>query len=193
MELLEQIDREGQQEADRIVAEAEAQARARLDRATQEIAAQVDAYRQGERHLVEQERRLVVSRARAQARGVFLKAKGRVAEVLFEELLRETANLRRDPAGYRAFLARCLQEAEREIPGALVLHVDPADEAVVADLIKGTAHRVGSKIKTRGGFIATDANGNLVLDNRLETRIANLRQHYRSELGKALFEGTTQA
>lgn len=193
MDLLEQIAHEGQHEADRIRNEADAQARARLERAAREIAAEVDAYRQGERHLIEQEGRLIVSRARAQARGVFLKAKGRVAEVLFDELLRGTGSLRRDPARYRAFLARCLEEAQREIPGPLVLHADPADEAAVADLVKGTPHRIGDTIRTRGGFVATDAGGNLVLDNRLETRIANLRQRYRSELGKALFERASTA
>jgi vacuolar-type H+-ATPase subunit E/Vma4 len=190
MELLNQIEQAGEAEAERILADAAAQAKQRLEQAEREIAAWIEAYRRNELHQIEQEKRLIISRARAQARGVFLKAKSRVAEVLFERLLQETGSLRKDSARYKAFLERCLREAEREIQGPLVLHIDPADEAIVRDLIRGTAHQIGEKIRTRGGFIATNAQGNLVLDNRLETRIANLRQRYRPELGKALFNRT---
>jgi len=193
MELLSEIDREGTEEAQRIVAGAEAEARAALARGEREIAAEVEAYRQGESHRIEQEQRLIVSRARAQARAIFLKAKSRAAEALFDALAEDTAGLRGDPAAYRAFLERCLREAEKEIPGPLVLHVDPADQAVVTELLRGTIHRVGEPIKSRGGFIATDAAGQLVLDNRLETRLSNLRQRARPELGQALFAPTAPA
>ena len=188
MDLLDQITQEGQREADRILSDADAQARARLARAEEGIAADADTYREGERSRIEQERRLIVSRARAQARAVFLKAKGGVADVLFERLRQETADLRGDPAAYRAFLERCLREAEQEIQGALVLQIDPRDTEVVADLLRGSASTIGDKIRTAGGFIATNANGDVVLDDRLETRIENLRQQYRPELGKALFD-----
>jgi len=193
MDLLTQIEQEGGREAERILSEAEAEARARLARAEQEIAAQADAYRESERHRLEQEQRLIVSRARAQARAIFLKAKGRAADQLFERLLGGTADVRGDPARYRAFLERCFREAEREVHGALVLHVDPADEAVVKELVRGTPHQIGDPIKTRGGFIATNAGGDLVVDERLETRIANLRQRARTELGAALFGRATPA
>jgi vacuolar-type H+-ATPase subunit E/Vma4 len=188
MDLLDQISQEGQREADRIVSEADAQARERIARADEEIAAQTEAYREGERNRIEQERRLIISRARAQARAKFLKAKGQVADVLFQRLQQETANLRSDTEAYRAFLSRCLREAEREIPGSLVLQIDPRDTQVVTDLLQGSSSRIGDNIRTLGGFIATNADGDLVFDDRLETRIENLRQKYRPELGKALFD-----
>ncbi len=193
MDLLAQIEHEGAQEAERIGAEAEAEAKAQLSRAEQEIIAEVEAYRQSERHRIEQEQRLIVSRARAQARAIFLKAKSRAAEALFAKLVEETTNVRADAARYRTFLERCLREAEQEVRGPLVLHADAADQTVIEELLRGTAHRLGGPIKTAGGFIATDAGGQLVLDNRLETRIANLRQRARSEVGKALFVGTVSA
>ncbi len=189
MDLLAQIEREGAQEAERVTAEAETEAQGRLARAEQEIAAEVEAYRQGERHRMEQEQRLIVSRARAQARAIFLRAKSRVAEELFERLVEDTANVRGDAARYRTFLQRCLREAEQEVRASLVLHADTADQSVITELIQGTGHRLGEAIKTLGGFIATDAGGQLVVDNRLETRIANLRQRARAEVGKALFVG----
>lgn len=190
MGLLKQIEHEGQEEAQQVSAQADAQAAQRLQEADRELTAWVDEYRRKESQRIEQEKRLIISRARAQARALFLRAKSRVAEVLFERLLQEAASLRQERARYKAFLERCLCEAEREIQGPLVLHIDPTDEALVRDLIKGTSHQVGERIKTGGGFIATDAPGNLVLDDRLETRIANLKQRHRPELSRALFDRT---
>lgn len=187
MELLKKIDEEGKRQAQRILDEAEAKAQQRLAEAEQQIQAWHEEHLKHARQEIESEKRLILSRARARARETVLRAKGQAAERLFEQLSRDVAGLRSDPAKYRVFLAHCLKETEREIPGPLVLQIDPQDEGLVRELLKSTPHTIGDKIKTLGGFVVTNQRGDLLIDNRLETRIANLRQHYRPELSQALF------
>lgn len=188
MELLERITREGERGAEQIRAQAEEEARRRLAEAERRLVAWRAETLQRAEQEAEGEKRLILSRARAHAREIVLRAKSEAGEQLFSELSQEAACLRSDPERYRAFLARCLQEAESEIRGPLVLHVDPRDEELMEELLRGTQHRLGDRIETPGGFLATNERGDLLVDNRLETRIVNLRQRYRPELSAALFD-----
>jgi len=188
MELLQKIDEEGRKQIQILLAEAEATAQKRLDEAEREIAAWRQEQLQLAQQQIESEKRLILSRARARARETVLRAKGQAAETLFEQLSNDAMGFRSEPAKYRAFLAHCLKETEQEIPGPLVLQIDSQDEPLVQELLRGTSHTIGEKIKTLGGFIATNQRGDLLVDNRLETRIANLRQQYRPQLSQALFD-----
>jgi len=188
MELLKKIEEEGEREARQILKEAEEEARRRLEEAERELARWREEALKQARAQIEGEKRLIISRARAKAREVVLRAKGEAAERLFEELSKEAAGLRADSGKYQEFLKRCLKEAESEIEGPLVLQIDPQDEQIIKTLLEGTPHKIGGRLKTLGGFIATNERGDLLVDNRLETRIANLRQRYRPELSTALFD-----
>ncbi len=188
MELLKKIEQEGEQELRAILAETETEAREQLASAEQELKSWRDERMKQAQAEIEAEKRLVTSRARARAREVVLRAKGLAAERLFSDLTHEAANFRKQKETYQTFLSRCLKESEGQIQGGLILEIDPQDEAIVKEVIKNTAHKIGAKIKTIGGFIATNQKGDLLVDNRLETRIANLRQQHRAELSQALFD-----
>ncbi|MBI1730918.1 hypothetical protein HY229_05790 [Candidatus Acetothermia bacterium] len=187
MELLKKIEEEGERKLRKILAETEEEAKRQLSQADQEIqAARAEQLKQAQAE-IESEKRLVTSRARAQAREVVLRAKGLAAERLFADLTQEAASFRNDKRVYKAFLARCLKESEGQIEGGLLLEIAPHDEDIVKEVIKETQHKIGRKIKTIGGFVATNKKGDLLIDNRLETRIANLRQEHRAELSSDLF------
>ena len=188
MELLRKINEEGKTQAQTILAEAEVEARQRLAEADRQIQVWREEYVKQAHQEIESEKRLILSRARARAREAVLRAKGQAAERLFEQLSKDVTGFRSDTVKYRAFLAHCLKETEREIPGPLVLQIDPQDETLVRGLLQGSSHTIGEKIKTLGGFMATNQRGDLLVDNRLETRIANLRQQYRPALSQALFD-----
>lgn len=188
MELLRQIESEGERQVQEILKEAERQAQELLAQAEREIAQERErALKELEAHL-EQERRAAISRARAQARAEYLKAKSSAAEALFQKLAQEMAQLRAAPERYRKFLERCLREAEQAIPGPLVVHAAPQDQKLVQELIKESQHKLGDPIATVGGLVVTNERGDLVVDNRLETRLENLRARYRAELGRVLAE-----
>lgn len=190
MELLKKIEEEGERQVRQILEEAEEEAKHRLEEAERELARWREEALKQARAQIEGEKRLIISRARAKAREVVLRAKGEAAERLFEELSKEAAGLRSEPEKYRQFLERCLKEAEGEIEGPLVLQIDPQDEGIIKELLAGTPHKIGGQLKTLGGFVATNERGDLLVDNRIETRIANLRQRYRPELSVALFDRT---
>lgn len=188
MELLRQIEAEGERQVQEILAQAERQAHELLAQAEREIAHERErALRELEEQL-EQERRAAISRARAHARAEFVRAKNSPAEELFRQLAHEMAQLRSTPERYKRFLERCLREAEGAIPGPLVVHAAPEDQRLVQELLKNTRHKIGDPIPTVGGLVATNERGDLVVDNRLETRLANLRARYRAELGRTLAE-----
>jgi vacuolar-type H+-ATPase subunit E/Vma4 len=188
MELLKKIEEQGHKQIQQVLADAEAEARNRLSEAERQIHSWREEYLKQAAQQIESEKRLIWSRARARAREAVLRAKGHAAEQLFEQLSKDVASFRTDAAKYRALLTHCLRQAEREIPGPLILHIDPQDEPIAREILTGTSHTIGGSIKTLGGFIATNQKGDLLIDNRLETRIANLRQRYRPELSQALFD-----
>jgi vacuolar-type H+-ATPase subunit E/Vma4 len=188
MDLLKKIEEEGESEAARILAEAEQEVQRRLAEAEQRIQAWKKEYTERAHQEIESEKRLVLSRARVKARELLLRAKSRAAEGLFDQLVQEAASLRANAARYQSFLRERLREAEKEISGGLVVHGDPADGAIFQELLRGSPHQLGEPIQTLGGFLATNRKGDLVIDNRLETRIANLRQSHRPQLSQALFD-----
>lgn len=193
MELLKKIAEEGQRQAQAVLDEAVVESRERLAEAERQMQAWREEHLKQAKQEFEAEKRLILSRARGRAREAVLRAKGQAAERLFELLAKDVAGLRSDSGKYRAFLAHCLKETEREIAGPLVLQIDPHDEVLMREILRDTSHEIGEKIKMLGGFIATNQRGDLLVDNRLETRIANLRQQYRSELSQALFNQAKSA
>ncbi|MDW8141592.1 MAG: V-type ATP synthase subunit E [Candidatus Bipolaricaulota bacterium] len=188
MELLKQIESEGERRVQEVLREAERHAQEILAQAEREIAQERERALQELEAQLDQERRAALSRARAQARAEYLKAKSALAQEVFEKLSHELAHLRADATRYRKFLELLLQEAERSLPGPLVVRVAPEDQKLMAELLKSTPHKLGEPIATQGGLMATTAQGDLVVDNRWETRITSLRTLYRAELGRALFD-----
>lgn len=189
MELLKRIEQEGEQKAQRIRDEAEEQAQRRREAAEREIEHWREQALEDAQARIDNEKRLIISRARAQARSTVLRAKAEAARALYDRLTDEAERLREDADAYRSFLQTCLKEAESEIGGDLVLQFDERDRGIFEELLSGTNHQMGESITTIGGFIATSTSGDLLVDNRLETRIENLIRQHRPELSAQLFQG----
>jgi V/A-type H+-transporting ATPase subunit E len=186
-ELLERIRREGEERINSLLREAEEEAKRRLEAAISELSRWREEALKRAHIEAEGEKRLILSRARARAREIVLKAKSEAGEELFRRLAQEAKELRQNSQHYKAFLKHCLDEAAREIQGTLLLQVDPQDEELLGELLEGTPHRIGGHIKTLGGFLATNERGDLLVDERLETRIQKLRELHRAELSRELF------
>lgn len=190
MELLKQIEREGECQAQEILSKAQAQAQEILSQTEREIAQERERALRELTVQLEQERRATLSRARSQARAEHLRAKSHLTQELFEGLSAEVVHLRGDPGRYKRFLEVSLREAERAISGPLVVRVASEDQKLMAELLKGTPHKLGEPVAAQGGLWATNERGDLVVDNRWETRLASLRMRYRAELSRALFDHT---
>lgn len=188
MELLNRIEQEGEEKTQQIRDEAEQEAQRRREQAEREIAQWREQTLADAKGRIENEKRLITSRARAQARSTVLRAKADAARALFDQLSEAAEQLREDTDAYKSFLQNCLKEAESEIGGDLVVQFDERDQAIFDELLGETNHQAGESIQTIGGFIATSPSGDLLVDNRLETRIENLIRQHRPELSKQLFQ-----
>jgi len=182
MELIEKIEQEARKEIEQIIAEAKAKVQEMLQEEEQRLKEWAEDFHKEKRAEAERECRLILSKARAQARAEYIQAKEQVVAEIFARLREEAAALRNDPQAYKQFFAAALQEAQREIGAELLLSIDPQDEALAKEFSKRQT------IKTLGGFIAQSLDGTIVLDNRLETRIENLKNIYRPRLNKLLFD-----
>lgn len=185
MELIEKIEQEARKEIEQIIAQAKAKVEEMLQEEERRLKEWAESFRKEKRAEAEGERRLILSKARAQAQQEYIKAKEQVVAEIFAGLQEEAARLRANPQEYKRFFALALQEAQREIGHELLLSIDPQDEALVKEFSK---HKISNSIKTLGGFIAQSPDGSVVLDNRLETRIENLKNIYRPRLNKLLFD-----
>lgn len=74
---------------------------------------------------------------------------------------------------------------------ALVLHVDPRDEALARELVekRGLRAAVVADIETAGGLVATSADERVVVTNTVEARLERARATLADEVDRALFEG----
>ncbi len=186
MELLRQIEEEGERQVQEILAQAERQAHELLAQTEREIAHERERALAELHAQLERERRAALSRAYAQARAEEMRAIATAVEELFESFAQEMAHLREDPPRYKHFLQQCLREAEEAIPGPLVVRADPHDSSLVQELLRNTPHKLGEPIRTMGGLMAINERGDIIVDNRLETRLANLRACSLAELSRAL-------
>jgi len=186
MELLRQIEEEGERKIRELLEQAERQAQELLAQTEREIARERERALNELHAQLEQERRAALSRAHAQARTEQTRAVTTAIEELFQNLANEMARLREDPQRYRQFLQRCLREAHEAIQGTLVVRADPQDSSIVQELLRDTPHKLGEPIRTVGGLMVTNDRGDVIVDNRLETRLANLKARSLVELGRAL-------
>lgn len=186
MELLKQIEQEGERQVQEILARANARAQELLAQSERECAQERERALCELEARLEQERRAALSRAHTQARAEYLQAKHALAQGLLDKLSTEAAHLRTDAARYKKFLELLLRETEQALAGPLVIRVAPEDQKLMSDLLKNTSHRLGEPLATQGGLCATSACGDLVVDNRWETRLNSVKTRYRTELGKAL-------
>jgi len=188
MELLRQIEEEGERKIQELLEQAERQAHELLAQAEREIAHERERALAELHAQLERERRAALSRAHAQARADEMRAVMTAVEKLFQDLAAEMARLREDPQRYRQFLQQCLREAQEAIPGPLVVRADPQDSSLVQELLRDTPHKLGDPIQTVGGLMVTNDRGDIIVDNRLETRLANLQAYSLAELGRALYD-----
>ncbi|MFQ5794587.1 MAG: V-type ATP synthase subunit E [Candidatus Bipolaricaulia bacterium] len=191
MELLEQIEKAGEQEVQAILARAEAEAEAQrfVDEARNAVEAWERAHREQVGQELERERERILGEARARSHQAVSRAKQEVIDEIFAKLVDEVAQLRQATNRYKTFLKAALAEAEAEIGGPLRLQIDLRDRELIGELIQDMPHEIGdTPLETLGGFIATSQDEEIRLDNRLETRIENLKRTYLRELGRQLFK-----
>jgi vacuolar-type H+-ATPase subunit E/Vma4 len=178
-DILRAIDREAEEEQMRILAGAQREVGAIVDRAREDAARIQDEVSRDrrERDRVDVER--ILLRARADAGRRMREGREAVYVRVLERARSNLGAIRASPA-YPSVFGMLLDEALTSLTDAEVVHVDPRDAAVCAEV---SSHRssephVAADIETWGGVVACTADGRAVrntLEERLERADAFLR------------------
>ncbi len=188
-ELIALLEREAQAERQRILDEARAQAEAIRVQATREA----EAYLDGARARLEAEGRaaLVKARSAAQLRAASLVLQAKEEEIgrVFAAAEAALAELVRDPARYPDVLRTFIAEGLRGFIGGAVVTVNPSDEALAAELVRGREGvlEVRTDPAVRGGARISSSDGRFVVTNTLASRLERARPALAADVAKTLW------
>jgi vacuolar-type H+-ATPase subunit E/Vma4 len=197
--ILESLAAKGQAEIARIEDEAEEQARIILEQAEAEAIRIREQHMAAIRPRIESERTRRINAARLTAQRIQLEARKALIDAAFDATSEELACLR-GSLMYPALLAALIDEVFDELGTNARLVVDPRDASLAHALLDrqeinadpSTPLRAGIEpvLDTWGGVMGHSADDRLTVDNRLETRLEQVRRRFRGEVA-AVFEATT--
>jgi V/A-type H+-transporting ATPase subunit E len=194
--ILASIESSGEAEIDRLRSAAESRAQQILEAAERKAAIAREEARRAALWPAAAERARRLHQAKLEA----LRTVGEIRQQLIETTLSETrrclADLRADPE-YPRILRRLIAEAidalgEAELhSGRGVLEIDPRDELllrhILADL--GVDLQVVSSLHGWGGVVVTSGDGQVVVNNTLESRLERATPFLRQDLAAFLEKG----
>jgi V/A-type H+-transporting ATPase subunit E len=171
-----------QLEADRIVEEARAEARALRGRTP----------RDGEGEALEEAGRRRAG-ARLEAAAALREAHEEAFQAFLEDVRAHLAGVRERP-GYPAVLAALAREGLAALPAASSLRVDPRDEAPARELLGelGASLELEVTLETAGGVELVSGDGRTAR-NTLEERLENAEPALRVLFGELLADGEADA
>jgi len=166
-------------QADSEIDQIRAQAQAQADEITAQAQAAADAV--AEAYLAD-----TVGKNQAQAEQELRKESSgyrrRVADVkreVFEEVfVRAALKIRtiRSSKEYPDILSKLVADATAGLQGEYVLHVDPADQGLIASLYPGVS--CVADIRTVGGVMVTSADGRIQRGSTFEDRLQRVHEKY---------------
>ena len=186
MELLKDIEAQGERQVHSVLEEADRQAKSLLEAGRARARVEVEALERQWLAQLDQERMRLVNTAQTKAQQRLSQTKEGWVQHVLEQLEREARQLRSQPDHYLAFLKRILRETEAALSGPLRLEIDPADQACFESLLQGKPHRIAKHLQTWGGFVAHNEAQDVTVDNRLEIRLSGLKRALRAQLGTSL-------
>lgn len=143
----------------------------------------------------------IISEAKMNSRRLELEAREEVIEAAFEKANEELKSIASSTnAEYIDALTKMIKEAATEIGGGdLVISVKEEDKSKITNLnsitseIKSTTGNdtileFGESIDTIGGAVLKTKNGEIEVNNTIESRIVRYKKALRSEVAKILFD-----
>ena len=200
--IVESIKSEAQEKADKIIQDAEAEVAVIISNAEKTAEAEQNKILDNGKKQSDMKYQQIISEAKMNARRAELGAKEEVIEAAFakatEDLKAKTSN---DDAEYTESLIKMIEEAANELGGGdLVIHVKESDIAKVegqlrklsADLATKTGVSttlvMGEPINAIGGAILKTKNGDIEVNNTIESRLDRFKGLLRSEVANVLFK-----
>ncbi len=200
--IVESIKSEAQEKADKIIQEAEAEVAVIKSNAEKTAEAEKNKILDNGKKQSDMKYQQIISEAKMNARRAELGAKEEVIEAAFdkatEDLKAKTSN---DDAKYAESLIKMIEEAAIELGGGdLVIHVKESDIAKVEGQLRklssdlatktgvSTTLVMGEPINAIGGAILKTKNGDIEVNNTIESRLDRFKGLLRSEVANVLFK-----
>lgn len=193
-DILRALDEQCRQECQEIFSRAEGEAKQILERAQDEAEAIRQARLAKVKAEAESETTSMLYSARLKSKNAVISAKEKIAE---EALAAAEARLQglRSESDYPAVLEGLIREGLSRITGKVVVHVDPADEAVADDIMRGLGleYELRTDIQAAGGAVVSDVDGRVRIINTVEERLNRAREKLRMQVSGILFDEETAA
>lgn len=189
-DLITLLEREASAEREKVLAEARAQAEAIRAEARREAAALLTSTRAR----LEAEARAALIKAQStthlRAASTVLQAKEAQITRVFSAAEADLARLASDAQRYPAALRLFLEEALAGVHSSAVVTVNPADQTVVAGLIRlaGRDATVRPDPALQGGVRVSSSDGRLVITNTLTSRLERARPGLAAQVARVLWE-----
>ncbi|WP_295722957.1 V-type proton ATPase subunit E [uncultured Methanobrevibacter sp.] len=200
--IVSNINSEAQAKADGIIQEAQTKADDIIAKAQEDAGVEKDKILADGQKQADMRYQQIISEARMNQRRAELGAKEEVIEMAFSKAMADLKDLgsTTDPK-YVDALSKMIKEAAVEIGGGdLTVHVKEADKSKVESSLSSIASDVSSKtnvtttlelgepIETIGGAIVKTKNGDIEVNNTIESRQERFKKSLRSEVAQILFK-----
>ncbi len=200
--IVESIRSEAQEKADKIIQEAEAEVAVINSDAEKAAEAEKNKILDNGKKQYDMKYQQIISEAKMNARRAELGAKEEVIEAAFTkatEDLKAKASI--DDVEYSESLINMIKEATEELGGGdLIIQVKESDVAKVEGQLKGlsgdlstklgvsTTLAMGEPINAIGGAILKTKDGDIEVNNTIESRLDRFKGLLRSEVANVLFK-----
>lgn len=198
---------EAKADAKRMIAEAEVSARQLTEEATENAKTNLVGWADRRRQMAQASGDRIIGKARNDAHMKILDAKARIINDAFEQA-RKRFEKERGTAQYKTFLKYLIISAGIQIGGGdIIVNVRKEDQVIISKitgLATAISKAAGESAKVSvgkkpmdmiGGVFIQNKAGNITVDYRVETLLAQVEQQQRSEIAKTLFpkEDKTQS
>ncbi len=190
---------EAKAEAKRMIAEAEVSARQLTEEATENAKTNLTGWADRRRQMAQASGDRIIGKARNDAHMKILTAKARIINDAIEQA-RKRFEKERGTAQYKVFLKNLIISASIQIGGGdVVVSARKEDQAIISKItglataiskVAGESAKVsiGKKpLEMIGGVFIQNKEGNITVDYRVETLLAQVEQQKRNEIAKTLF------
>jgi vacuolar-type H+-ATPase subunit E/Vma4 len=193
-DILRALDEQCRQECQEIFSRAEGEAKQILDKAQDEAEAIRQTRLAKVKAEAESETTSMLYSARLKSKNEIISEKEKIAEKVLVAAESRLQGLR-SQSDYPAVLEGLIKEGLTRITGKVVVHVDPADEAVADTVVRGLGidYELRTDIQTVGGAEVSDADGRVRIINTVEERLNRAREKLRMQVSGILFEEETAA
>ena len=176
---------EAGEDARKILAASEAQAKAVLDEERARRAAlKKDSEKEIERVIGEQKNERIAW-ARLESKRILAEAREDAIKAVLEEFFESIGSVRKSPE-YKKFLSEAASSAAGELGSGAVIHVSKGDKALFSPP-KGA--RVSEDLEGLGGAMVESVDGKIRIDMTLETMFEGRRDEIRKKIYDNLFGG----